>query len=327
MALEGYRVERHSNCKRRPDGRGIRLQLDHRFKGFHLMIRSDESELTELVFEGLEEITARQLSQEVLGRGVVLPTVDDLVDIKVPYMEIGERMVLRNAHVRVLRYGNVYDVEINFIPREAGYDLNALIEGVHGFAIRVANAHGVSSYFAGIEPACDEDTRYFTGAERGPYGLLGRRDGSWPTTRVKGTGRVAQDIGSTNRSPRSSVCIAIAAPVYIGIVLLAYDAGLDSGRVIMHAYDRTISTIYISLLLAIAPTFIYLIGFPLSHDRARTTLVSWTAFALGIALCHTLAETAYVQPVRGTASDVGLCVVCIIAILIFVQRIHERRLA
>lgn len=40
---------------------------------------------------------------------------------------------------------------------------------LYDFAAYLAEANGIDSYFAGLEPASDEDTRLFTGKEKGPY--------------------------------------------------------------------------------------------------------------------------------------------------------------
>ena len=130
-----------------------------------------EDEFIELIFEGLEEGVASRLAHQVLGRSIDLPSADEgVVDVALARLEIAERTALGNAHVRVLRYGkDIYDVEINFLARDAEGSLDALIETLHEFAIRLADAHGVASFYAGIDPAMDEDTRFFTGTEQGPY--------------------------------------------------------------------------------------------------------------------------------------------------------------
>ena len=72
-------------------------------------------------------------------------------------------------HVRLLRYdGDCYDVEINFIPGEAECASSSVMGAVHEYAKRLAAEHAISTYFAGMEPARDEDTRYFTGGDGGP---------------------------------------------------------------------------------------------------------------------------------------------------------------
>jgi len=135
-------------------------------------MRAVEYEMTELVFEGLNVARAAQLSEQVSGKSLMLPTLDQgVVETTVPRLEIGSGVVLVNVHLRVLRYGgDVYDVELNFIPGIAECDFPAvLMASLHKFAIRLGEANEVDNYYAGIEPASDEETRFFTGMGRGPY--------------------------------------------------------------------------------------------------------------------------------------------------------------
>jgi hypothetical protein len=134
-------------------------------------MRSIEKDLTELVFEGLSGSTAQQLAHEVLGRPAVLPTANEgVVDVELPRLEVDERTVLQKVHVRILRYEDQFDVEVNFIPRDAeGGSSEGMMDALHQYAMRLSQRHHVDSYYAGIEPASDEETRFFTGAVRGPY--------------------------------------------------------------------------------------------------------------------------------------------------------------
>ncbi|MCG8554618.1 MAG: hypothetical protein MJD61_04915 [Proteobacteria bacterium] len=86
-------------------------------------------------------------------------------------LSLGEGVVLGDVHVRCLRYdGDFYDVEINFRLKDSvAPSTKALVEALHAFACRLADHAGVESYFAGLEPAADEDTRIFTGKDEGPY--------------------------------------------------------------------------------------------------------------------------------------------------------------
>ena len=134
-------------------------------------MRSIDKDLTELVFEGLSGSTALQLAEEVLGRPVVLPAANEvLVDVELPRLELDEQTALKKVHVRILTYDDQFDVEVNFIPRDAeGASLEAVMDALHRYAIRLSERHDVGSYYAGIEPASDEATRFFTGVLRGPY--------------------------------------------------------------------------------------------------------------------------------------------------------------
>lgn len=128
--------------------------------------------LSELVFEGLNEHAALQLSKGLLGRDVVLPkSTEGVCEHEISRLELGDKVALKNAHLRVLRYDHdVYDVEINFVVAEVRSESpDSLLEALHEFSIRLGRALGVTSFYAGLEPASDEETRYFTGPVRGPY--------------------------------------------------------------------------------------------------------------------------------------------------------------
>jgi hypothetical protein len=131
-------------------------------------------DLTELVFEGLSESTALQLAQEVLGRAVVLPTADEgVVDVGLPRLEVDERTALQKVRVRILRYDDQFDVEVNFVPRDTeSASPEAMMDSLHRYAMRLSQRHHIGSYYAGIEPASDKETRFFTGTVRvgGPIG-------------------------------------------------------------------------------------------------------------------------------------------------------------
>lgn len=130
-----------------------------------------ENELFELVFEGLENVTAASLSSALLGTDVQLPTKQEgLREIALESLPLQPGIALGDVHVRLLRYDDVYDVEVNFRLRHAtAPSHDAVVDALYGFAASLAEANGIDAYFAGIEPASDEDTRMFTGKERGPY--------------------------------------------------------------------------------------------------------------------------------------------------------------
>lgn len=134
-------------------------------------MRSVDEELTELVFEGMDEAKALGLVADILARPLSPPSCEQVLeDVEVPVLDVGGRVALRDVHVRLLRYdGDVYDVEINFIPASAAGTNPFVMRAVHDYANGLGTKHAVTRYFAGMEPASDEDTRYFTGTEIGPY--------------------------------------------------------------------------------------------------------------------------------------------------------------
>jgi hypothetical protein len=51
-------------------------------------------------------------------------------------------------------------------------DSTDFVETLMKFSRKIAFKYGIMHYFAGLEPACDEDTRLFTHGRRGPLNLF-----------------------------------------------------------------------------------------------------------------------------------------------------------
>ncbi len=78
-------------------------------------------------------------------------------------------IILPNVQLRLVKYGNEYDIDFNFDYNELrNIDMTALIDNLHAHAKNIALELGITSFYGGIEPASDEDTRYFTNEEKGP---------------------------------------------------------------------------------------------------------------------------------------------------------------
>ena len=145
------------------------------------------SYLVELVFDGTSMAAAAGLLDDLLARLSATPAVDvdgvlmasaprghDLVASIKAYASIppGEFWLpnfgpVPDVAFRVLNVDGAWDVELNFDLD----DLTApelLTSPLHAFARTLAERHGVTLYYAGLEPAVDEDTRLFTGLVVGP---------------------------------------------------------------------------------------------------------------------------------------------------------------
>src|SRR5690606_3057165 len=131
-------------------------------QGIHRLMGSIYNDLVELVFEGLSGSTALQLAHDVLGRQMVLPTArEGVVDVELQRLELDERTALQNVHVRILRYDERFDVEVNFVPQDAeGASPETVMDALHQYAKKLGQRHHTDSYYAGIEPSSDEDTRF-----------------------------------------------------------------------------------------------------------------------------------------------------------------------
>lgn len=130
------------------------------------------NDLFELVFERLDHHTVASLSGALLGSSLRLPTQQEGVsETPLESLPLRPGVILKDVHVRLLCYDDtIYDVELNFRIRDAtAPSYNALVAALYHFAHNLAKAHGVGAYYAGLDPAIDEDTRMFTGKEKGPY--------------------------------------------------------------------------------------------------------------------------------------------------------------
>jgi hypothetical protein len=85
-------------------------------------------------------------------------------------VEIGELGSVPNVGIRVVWVPGGFDVEMS-VDLDDIDDPGALAGAMFSEAQRLAAAHGVESFYAGLEPACDRETRIFTGNEIGPYRL------------------------------------------------------------------------------------------------------------------------------------------------------------
>lgn len=83
-------------------------------------------------------------------------------------MNIGS-ITLPSVLLRLVKYGDHYDIDFNFDSEEVEkIDMTALVEELHHHAKRIAGDHSMPEFFCGMEPASDEDTRYFTNETLGP---------------------------------------------------------------------------------------------------------------------------------------------------------------
>jgi hypothetical protein len=135
-------------------------------------MRSLDDDLFELVFEQLHQSKAAALCRALLGHAVGFPTeLDGVHEVSVESLALRAGIALGDVHVRLRRYDqDMYDVELNFRLRQANAPSNgALVSALYDFAAELAKAHNIATYFAGLEPVSDEDTRLFTGKTKGPY--------------------------------------------------------------------------------------------------------------------------------------------------------------
>jgi len=133
-------------------------------------------EFVEVVFEGLDGTVALNLAEMISVGTPRLPVPEEGVwETAVDNQIIKDGISIKNVHVRILCYDeSVYDVEMNFILNDTNAGTqDALQFSLHGFALELAEKCGVQSYYGGLEPAADQETRIFTNEKAGPLFLRG----------------------------------------------------------------------------------------------------------------------------------------------------------
>jgi hypothetical protein len=80
-----------------------------------------------------------------------------------------EGIIFHSVLVRLLKYENMYDIDFNLnLDEIVRKDETFLIGEIHQFAMKISNEYKIGSFYAGLEPASDKATRYFTEGEIGP---------------------------------------------------------------------------------------------------------------------------------------------------------------
>jgi hypothetical protein len=131
--------------------------------------------LYEIIFERLDESVAIRLANSLTAVEICLPdpqqggvwetTIDSLV--------INSDVSISNAHLRIVLYEvSFFDVELNFILADVfARSKNIIQSSLHNYVSNLADRYGINSYFGGMEPAIDLETRIFTGPILGPLKL------------------------------------------------------------------------------------------------------------------------------------------------------------
>jgi hypothetical protein len=87
--------------------------------------------------------------------------------IKLEEMKV-DGIVLPLVLLRLVKYNDLYDIDFNFDRAELKHtDMPKLIKALHMSTSSLAKEYEVKNWFAGMEPASDENTRYFTNNELG----------------------------------------------------------------------------------------------------------------------------------------------------------------
>lgn len=143
-------------------------------------------QLIELVFEAMPSSTAEAMLTEVLKLATrldsariddsevtdcsardVIGTVSFSATLRLNGLHLGKMGIIPNVNVRILRLPAGIDLELNLDLDDVA-DLDLLANELHWLARELAGQPSTIHYFAGLEPAADEDTRIFTDEMVGP---------------------------------------------------------------------------------------------------------------------------------------------------------------
>ena len=128
------------------------------------IIKVQCSEETNLVIDGRLDVYALNFVLKNNG--------DVTVIISLYSIEFGD-VLLPKALLRLVKYGKKYDIDFTFDSNELEKtDMDNLLSELHGHAIEIAKDNDIGAFFCGMEPASDEDTRYFTNYKLGPLSDL-----------------------------------------------------------------------------------------------------------------------------------------------------------
>ena len=124
------------------------------------IVNAQCSEDIRLIVAG--ELDAKALDSVLNFQGDVTLSIN-LGDLKVG------GVILPKVLLRLVKYGEQYDIDFNFDSNELeNVDMMSLVTQLHDHAKEIARDNDVDTFFGGMEPASDEDTRYFTNNDFGP---------------------------------------------------------------------------------------------------------------------------------------------------------------
>jgi len=107
------------------------------------------------------------ISEDEVKRFLDLPD-DASITIKLSSLNI-VGCIISSVLLRLVKYGDQYDIDFNFDESDVTcMDTTALMKQLHKYISELGKKYKVGDWFGGIEPASDEDTRYFSGNRFGP---------------------------------------------------------------------------------------------------------------------------------------------------------------
>ena len=125
----------------------------------YLLSRSAEV----VALESTEDVGEANARSDEILRAAIVSMLDLSILARVRQLEVGQT-VIPSALVRMVKYGISFDIDVSFDA-----DLCALnVKELQAHVLQIAEEFGVRLCYAGIEPAADPETRFFTSREIGP---------------------------------------------------------------------------------------------------------------------------------------------------------------
>ncbi len=149
---------------------------------FENIVRSNVIRLLLLLIAGSDRIINVQCSEDIrliVGGELDAKALDSVLNfqgnvtvlINLSDLKVGG-ITLPKVLLRLVKYGEQYDIDFNFDSNELeSMDMMSLVTELHDYAKEIARDNDVGTFFGGMEPASDVDTRYFTNDDFGPVSI------------------------------------------------------------------------------------------------------------------------------------------------------------
>jgi len=140
----------------------------------------------EIIFEEVNNATVNEFVDFLLSRAVSVYKVEDvggenikneMISYNFPGKSddflvmcefvVGASTLIPLAFLRIFRYEGKIDIEISFDASDIKW-VNRVMCSAKEFSKELPRKFGIKNIYGGMEPASDEDTRYFTNDEFGP---------------------------------------------------------------------------------------------------------------------------------------------------------------
>lgn len=133
-----------------------------------MLLLGHAGQITEIqCSETIKLSSERNISEDEIESFVNL-SGDAILIIKISNLYMAD-YIIPSVLLRLVKYGDQYDIDFNFDESDiTDVGTTALMKKLHEYISEIGRRYQVGEWFGGIEPASDEDTRYFTGNEFGP---------------------------------------------------------------------------------------------------------------------------------------------------------------